>query len=364
MEVASLLNRRLLAAAVVALLASSPSAFAGKHKKCDTCPSGGTIIMDSAPAAEGAAPPAPAASPLADSDIFAGSYDVASASDTLAPGMLGDVNVGGPQSVGGFNRFKIADGQSPLPQCRVSLLYNYFNDVGPNGPANNLYGYDIHRMSVAIEQCMFDSWVSIGVRSFIENIQDSNFHEGHQFWDAGNTLVTLKSLLARTDTFALSTGLGINIPTASGSSSIPRTGSLQPFIGYLYQPSRLFFQGFVSADLATHADNASFLWVDSGVGYFLYESPGSMLSAIIPMVEVHATLPLNNYAGIYNPQTTFVANGQTLTVGAISQDVVNVTSALTLRFYDNIDFQAGVAAPVSTDRQFTLEALAQLHVRY
>lgn len=375
-------NGFIFGTALSAVFLSTPAAEAGKKAKCADCetiieshPSTISPVPSSqpgaTPGAPGAMPPAVAGAPApqdssAMPDVFASNYDVASTSDSLAPAMLGDVGPTNPTTLGGFTRFKIADGQSPLPQCRVSLLYNYFNDVGPNGPANRVYGYDIHRMGVAIEQCFMDSTFSLGIRSFVDNVQDSEFLGNTQFWDAGNTLVTLKALVYRGESLALSTGMGYNAATNSNGAGIPRTGSVQPFIGYLYNVSdRLFVQGFFECDIATHAGNGTFLWVDSAIGYRAYQNPGALLSAVVPMVEIHGNFPLNNITGIYNPVQTFTfPNAAPVTVGAVSQDVVNVTSALVLRFVDNIDFQTGIVAPISSDRQFTTEAIAQLHVRY
>src|SRR5262245_42151658 len=98
-----------------------------KRKHCDSWPG---VEMAPSPSAMAPQQPAPqAAQPMPQAAEQPSSLDLASATETaggpqsIAPGVLGDLgpHLGNPFYVAGFTRFKVADGQSPLPQCRVSF---------------------------------------------------------------------------------------------------------------------------------------------------------------------------------------------------------------------------------------------------
>ena len=131
-----------------------------------------------------------------------------------------------------------------------------------------------------------------------------------------------KVLLYQGDLWALSTGCGVIIPTADGTSLTLSDATsllaidneavyLQPFLGFIVAPSdRLFIQGFGQFDFAangnplavnttgsglTYADkltDANHAHVDLGLGYWLYRNDcesASGVTGIIPMLELNYT---------------------------------------------------------------------------
>lgn len=341
---------------LVIVLSATPPAFAGKGKSCVPCP-----LPESIEKKPSEVQPAPA-EPTEPSLLS--TMAAAPAPESVAPGMLGD-SWSYPQHVVGFNRFKIAEGQTVLPMGRVSTLYSYFQDVGPKGAANQVFGYNQHRLGVSIEHPFFERLVSVQIRAFADKEQEGTIVGTDGDWDPGDMFIAFKGLLYQNGPLAITGGFGINIPTGERPPLLPRVPTIQPFLGYLLTPNdQLFVHGFVATDIATQADDVSFLLLDSAVGYWVHRNPGAGISGLAPTIEIHVAMPISNASGIYNLETTFIGFTPLFTVGSVAEDVINLTSGLTVEIRDNATLQLGVSVPVSSDRQFTTEGIAQFHIAY
>lgn len=100
---------------------------------------------------------------------------------------------------------------------------------------------------------------------------------------------------------ALSTGIVITVPTGDGGLILEKDGKpeevhpalFQPFVGYLWSRGDFFLHGFESLMVPTDSRDATILFSDIGLGYWLLRrGADQLLTGIIPTVELHVTTPL------------------------------------------------------------------------
>ena len=194
----------------------------------------------------------------------------------------------------------------------------------------------------------------------------------------GNLTTYLKTLLYSTHNLAVSGGLGIAAPTASDSVVRYSDGTdllrvrndsvrLQPFLAGLYSPTdKLFFQGFVQYDVAANGNavlinrsgsnldyagkltDSSNLFVDLGVGYWMYKSnQTSGLTGIIPTLEIHQNSSL---------QAGDVVTLNSYQVGNFSgtTSLTNFVAGSTFEFGRKTNLAVAYTAPIGggVDRQY------------
>lgn len=299
--------------------------------------------------------------------------------------------------------FKIAENQSPLPEDRVFLTYNYFDGVrGPGGsfgspstltqpttftfqpppftvlipvragpprqviitpPPQTLPAtintvipgaappqVDIHRAVFGFEKTILDGSASVGIRVPVFDAHGSDFSQS----DLGDITMFLNYAFYRDAAGnVLSGGLAVTVPT--GPRVDTTEGNIhpvlfQPFIGYRLNLDRFYLQGFTSVAVPTDSQAVTALFNDIGVGYYLYRGDGERrVTALIPTVEVHVTTPLNHH------QAT-----DALTV----PDIVAFTGGMHIGLGSRSMLTVGVTAPVTGPRPWNVEAVAQFNFRF
>jgi hypothetical protein len=273
--------------------------------------------------------------------------------------------------------FKIADNGSPRPQDRVFLTYNFFGDMrGPETAANvpqvtnqtstqtTVMGpialtdtitinnispgaqaarVDLNREVFGFEKTFLNGRASFEVRAPILQQQSPNGFGAQDFCD----------LLDQDTGNVISGGLGVTVPT--GSRIVTVDGNiddtlLQPYVGYIWNAGRFYFQGFHSLVVGTGSQFPTLLFNDIGLDYWLYTgAPDRFLSSIVPTVEAHLNTPLN-HRGENDP--------------LIAPDLLVFTGGVHLGLFQNATLTLGAATPVTGPHLFAVEAFAQFNWRF
>jgi hypothetical protein len=196
--------------------------------------------------------------------------------------------------------FKITENESPRPEDRVYLTYNYYNNVdrtftGPGVPQS-----DLHREMFGLERTFLDGNASIGLRvPFLELTGGQGIDQ--QELDDISVIFKYAFAYNRQNGDVLSGGMVLTFPTGEsipivGESSINST-IFSPFIGYIYHFTDDFFvQGFSSVAVPTDARDVTLLFNSVAFGYHAYRATdsGDSLRQIVPTVELHLNNPLNH----------------------------------------------------------------------
>ena len=195
----------------------------------------------------------------------------------------------------------------------------------------------------------------------------------------GNIPIVFKTLIFQGEQNTFSAGLATVLPTARNVTVTDpeikiknQTIHLQPFIGWLWQPSdRLFFQAFAAVDFGTRGDNVfsggtfagtlndqPLLFLDSKVGYWLYQDPEARwVKGIAPTVELHYTSTLQNANSV----------GTLITPAFLNQNILDMTAGLQFRLGKSSDLTVAGAVPLTTspgDKLFDAEVIAQYNWRF
>lgn len=232
------------------------------------------------------------------------------------------LDVPNPSNSGGVvvGRMKIAENTSPIPRDRVFLNYSGFFNT-PLAPG----GVDVHRFVPGFEKTIFNGLASWEMRFPFASTIDTNFVAGGINSDGyvkyGNMSATYKMLLSASDTFLVSGGVQVALPTGSdinvstpNGAKVARVGNssvhVMPFFGALYTPNQRFFtQAFLQVDVDANGNpvqvdptfsggelvgvgrlnGPTFLYADLGAGYWMYrsESCRSRILGFAPTLELH-----------------------------------------------------------------------------
>jgi hypothetical protein len=275
--------------------------------------------------------------------------------------------------------FKIAENESPRPEDRVFVNYNFYSDTtGPgtffsvprqdtttttiNGnpatvttltPGVAPPRVDVHREVVGFEKTFLGGDASVELRAPVVQQSGAEAIDGSDF---GDLTVVLKYafLNDRVSGDVLSAGLAVTLPTGPGlavpGGSELHSTLIQPWTGALWYFDRFYVEGFASLVVPTDARDVTLLFNDVSVGYKLYEAGGDrLISAVIPTVEAHITTPLN-----HRNDSSFVT----------APDLVVLTAGSHFEIGQSATLSVGVAAPVTGPRAFDVEALVQLNYRF
>ena len=236
---------------------------------------------------------------------------------------------------------KMVENSSPIPRDRVYFNYSYFHNanITPNRA-------DINRFTPGFEKTFFEGWTSIEVRTpfagTLSNVQEVSGGAGavseYRAVEFGNMSVIFKSFLVQRDTWGLTGGMQVLLPTAQ-STFINGTNQLGqqtqfiyvenqsvhtlPFFGAIWAPSdRWFNQALIQVDVDTNGSPAyvnknlqsgiaekqlasagrvlypTFLYASFGTGYWLHKSDGSGLTGFSPVLEVHVNQGLTAFQPI------------------------------------------------------------------
>jgi hypothetical protein len=257
--------------------------------------------------------------------------------------------------------YKMADNQSPRPQDRVFVAFNFFDDLN-QPPGSGLHEVKVYREFFGVEKTFFDQNVSVGLRLPLNTITAQGVAPvlGGTSTALGDLTVFLKGILwqdRRTGSL-LSAGLAVTPPNgpshfagARFAQSIPTT-SLQPFLGFIGNFGRGFIQGFTGTNIPTDSRVTTMYYNDVGIGYFLYRAadPEALISAVVPTMEVHVNTPLNHRA--------------TTAVGSLlgTPDVVDLTFGTSIGLGRRALLSAGIVNPVTGPRPYELEVVVLLNV--
>jgi hypothetical protein len=341
------------------------------------------------------------------SDLFAYSgAGAASGPESVGLNMVGDylggfvkvTNSGFANSIaiplpgGALPRFKMSEDTSPIPTDRAYFIYDYYsgvpyNDVA-NGPTISLNGF-----TPGFEKTFLDGAMSVEVRLPMATTLGNTIYLGGGTptgeGEIGNLGVSVKALLYRSDTAAISGGLAIDCPTAANTICVGQTADppgavtsnaiqivnrsvhLLPFVGGLWTPNdRLFLMGFMQFDIDADGDsvyNGTFsgtfsgfsgpfgapmlyceqtmLYLDGTAGYWLRRNDGSdrYLTGIAVFGELHLDQSLDTSAGLNTQVGTMSGNSISIldmTIGADFQ--VGPLTTVTLAY----------CTPLTAQREF------------
>ncbi len=226
---------------------------------------------------------------------------------------------------------KVSENNSVIPQDRIGISYNLLNDVElRSGFGGFVPGDDqeISEFKFRYEKTFFDGNFSVDlIMPFnITNERDQSFNSLNGLMldresELGDLAINLKALLHRTDRFALSAGLMLEIPTSDPQQILIPIGPgiglqfanedsyfLTPWIGGLYDLNdKTFVQSFMSYRMETNRHDVNFLigpaafqigdaqdpnyfmW-STQIGHRMYENRSRRgITAIIPSLELHYT---------------------------------------------------------------------------
>jgi len=245
--------------------------------------------------------------------------------------------------------FKIAENESPRPQDRLYLNYNFYNNVKRDLTTGT---EDVHRETIGVEKTVLGD-ASIGERlPFFQGIDGNDF-------EVGDLSFVLKyaPIHNRETGNALSLGLVVTVPTGpipnrfvARENRNVHPALFQPFVGYLWNQGDLFLHAFHSIMVPTDSDDVTMLFNDIAVGYWLYRGKGEqLLTGVIPTFEVHVNTPLN-----HRPPGDL----------QVYRDIVNLTAGAHLEFKRRYLLGIALATPVTNPRPFDFEVIANFNYRF
>ena len=366
-----------------------------------------------APGAPGVPAPAPAPAPTPGqaesapqaplpSNALASSTGAAAGPASASPNMIGDFFGGGAYfsgaatggktvsagQAGGDRRFKIVEENSPIPTDRVFLEYDHYVNplVDVNGNPRNLEHYVL-----GAEKTLRDGLWSVELRvpfaSDYNSTQSTDPGASLSDTELGDTTLSIKRVLLRTEDFTVSAGMAIVFPTGqdwrivSGGATLCEVKDeavhLQPFIGAAWNPTdRLFVMAFAQMDFDTHGDTVledginegiyheqNLLFLDISAGYWLYKNPcAHWLTGIAPVVELHYTTTMQNSDFVTGPEGSIASTDPT--AGGTDpgrRDILNLTGGLHFRIGQLSTLTVAAVVPLKTgvDREFDSEVVVQ-----
>ena len=227
------------------------------------------------------------------------------------PFMIGDTGAGACVSFGGVtdvalghptlgcSRLNISEANTPLPTDRVYFSYRHFHNATGTRVFSNPSDFNVDRFTMAGERTFFDGMLSTEIRLPLEYRLTSDIGTnivqfdppsipgfvpgidpiiGGRRTELANMSMIFKGLLLERETYAVSAGLGVTLPTpqdvlynatidtfvvegaltALNVAQINAIGSnetvyLAPFLSWLCKPSERFFhQGFLQVEVAAN----------------------------------------------------------------------------------------------------------------
>ena len=237
---------------------------------------------------------------------------------------------------------KLVENSSPIPRDRVYFNYSYFK--GANITPERA---DVNRFTPGFEKTFFDQWASIEIRTpfagTISNVQtvDSGACGGlseYRDVEFGNMSVIFKSFLMQRETWGVSAGMQVLLPTAESVyvNGTTQTGQplnlvyvenqsvhTMPFVGAVWAPNdRWFNQAMLEMDVDSNGNPAyvnstldanvsgsqmasagrvlypTFMYLSFSTGYWIYTSKGPGLTGFSPVMEVHVNQAMNQFQPI------------------------------------------------------------------
>jgi hypothetical protein len=243
--------------------------------------------------------------------------------------------------------YKISENESPVPQDRVFLGYNYYNNVRKVS--------DVHRETPGFEKTFLDGIASIGLRAPAIQVVEDNGSGG--YGDFGDLTIPIKFALSMNPETGsvLSAGMAVTAPTGKNPTGIilqngairpVHSTLLQPFVGYYWKQGDFFVQGFHSVMTPTDSRDVTAFFNDVGIGYWI-ESWTGPVTAVVPTIEIHVNTPLNHSDPGDFPRY---------------RNSVNLTSGATVILNDRLTISSGIVVPITAPKLFDLEALVNANL--
>jgi hypothetical protein len=247
----------------------------------------------------------------------------------------------------GRGAFKISENESPRPQDRVFINFNYFNNLSTfGGPSPDLY-----RETFGFEKTFLDGNASFGVRVPVLQKDGSAGGLGIDGFGDVSFLGKFAFLNDRQTGDVLSGGLVVTAPT--GRDPFPgfslHSTLIQPWVGFIFNDESFYVHGFSAVVVPTDTRDVTFMTNDIGVGYRAYTASGQTISALIPTLEAHVTTPFNH------------RNSDAL---VRVPDQVTFTGGLHVGICCRAFLTLGCAVPVTGPKPFDVEGIAQFNLSF
>ncbi len=275
-------------------------------------------------------------------------------------------------------RYSIADNNSPLPQNRLFLDYNFFHNARITAA-----GIPVSRWAPGFESTFADGLASIEFRAPMAVTLTSAINTSGDdlaAYEFGDISFVLKGLLFQDERFIASAGLGVTIPTADDFSLTLKNNvkvvrvenqsvHLLPFVaGSLYITPDTFVQSFLQFDFDANGNRVfldeqgfqlqgegelanvgrlksqSTIRFSNSVGCFLVRNRKKRISDLAAVLEAHYTGTLNKSDSVGS--ANFAVGDPTRTL-----NVLNLTSGLHAYMGKSI-VTAAYGVPVTEDRVF------------
>ena len=285
-------------------------------------------------------------------------------------------------------RAKIADHNKALPVDRAFVNYHHFAAAQNTVRGGIVDENSVDRWTVGFEKTYDCGRTSIEFRlPFAERFKLIEPDQQLVGGNVGNLAMILKRLLYRTETRAVSAGLGIDAPTGSGVRGLlPDPGvayridndsiHLMPYLGFVAAPGMWFYHGSIQFDVPINGnaieterfgniqrgvlDETPYFYFDISSGVWLIREnsrcPSSRLTGLAAMVEYHLTSTLGD--------GDFVSLAGGLASFGVPQDlgISNFTVGIHAEFDYLTKLRIGGAFPLSEEpeRFFDSEVMVSL----
>jgi hypothetical protein len=329
---------------------------------CCTCPPG--VWMPPQGSGSGSGTGSGSEQQPADQNQFASAQEAGSAAGSSPANMFGDIvgytgrvsssNPGHSASyvtIASVSGFKISDNDSPKPQDRIFITYNFYDNVNPNFSTNKT---NVHRELFGFEKTILDGNASFGLRLPFDQVTGDG--SGN---NVGDLTITSKYAFMNNpeNGNVVSGGFLITVPTgksfSSGGSSINPV-FLQPWLGFLLNPGDAYVHGFVGTIIPTDSSVPLLITTDVGLGYWMYrtELDDAILRGVAPTVEFHINNPLTHRYSSTSTDSVTLADQVDLTAGTV--------------FMGRRGSQIGAAIgfPLTGPQPFSLEMIFSFNLKF
>jgi hypothetical protein len=250
--------------------------------------------------------------------------------------------------------YKITEGESPRPENRAYISYNYYDNVDRLFPESAVGRSNLNRETLGFEQTFGGGDSSLGLRlPFLQLVGDKQVEDNA----VGDLSIIYKHAIIddRQTGNLLSAGMVVTLPTGQGlhigGESTLNSTVFQPFVGYIWNIDDFYIDGFSSLAVPTDFRDVTLLFNSVAVGYCLYRdcSGNGLVRAVSPQVEMHVNTPLS-HRGLTSTPVNF-------------SDSVNLTGGCHVLFRRS-ELGFAVGTPVTGPKPYDLEANATLTFRW